>query len=181
MTGAVRGGIEMQMSVREFDAAVGLARDIGVVCNHEDGVAGFVQITEDFEDDFFVGFVEIAGRLIGEDELGLIDERASDGDALLLASGKLRGEMREAISEPDAPEGFGGLMLVGHGVEILREHDVFERREIGDEVELLEYEADFLRAHAIQLGSRDIGDVVSIEPDFAAAGTIEAADQIHQR
>ena len=52
---------------------------------------------------------------------------------------------------------------------------------IRDEMKLLKDEADLFGAHAIQLGGGDVGDVLSIEPDLAAARMIEAADQIHQR
>ena len=34
---------------------------------------------------------------------GMIDQRARDCDALLLASGKLRGKMLDAVGEADAP------------------------------------------------------------------------------
>ena len=86
-------------------------RDVGVVRDHEDRVARAVQLAEKFHDDGFVGFVEIAGGLVGEDQLGLIDQGAGDRDALLLAAGELRGEMREAVAEADATQGFGGLRI----------------------------------------------------------------------
>jgi hypothetical protein len=78
--------IDSEMTVNELDAAVSLLRDIGIVRDHEDGVAGTVEFAEQPDDDFFIGFVEIPGRLVGEDELGLIDERAGDGDALLFTT-----------------------------------------------------------------------------------------------
>ncbi len=39
-------------------------------------------------DDFLAGArIKIAGRLVGENEIGMIDKGAGDGDALLLAAG----------------------------------------------------------------------------------------------
>ena len=38
--------------------------------------------------------IEIAGRLVGEDELRLVDERARNGDALLLAARQLLRDTR---------------------------------------------------------------------------------------
>src|SRR5881392_2688560 len=44
-------GVEMQMAVGQFDAAVGLTRDVRVVRHHQDGVSGVVQFAENLEDD----------------------------------------------------------------------------------------------------------------------------------
>ena len=56
-------------------------------------------------------------------------------------------------------------VLVGHGVEVLGEHDVLYGREVGDEVELLEDEADLVGAEAVELGGGHGGyvDVVDFE------------------
>ena len=45
--------------------------------------------------------IERAGRLVGEDQLRVVDQRARDGDALLLAAGELRGVMVRARAEAD--------------------------------------------------------------------------------
>jgi hypothetical protein len=79
--------IDGEMAVDELDAAVGLLGNVGIVGDHEDGVAGTVQFAEQADDDFFVGLIEIAGGLVGENELGLIDERAGDSHALLFTAG----------------------------------------------------------------------------------------------
>ncbi len=151
MIGAVLRAVVMQMAVLKLDAAVGLPGDVGVVGDHQDGVAGAVQLAENFHDDGFVGFVEIAGGLVGEDELGLIDQGAGDGDALLLAAGELGGEMRQAIAQAHAAQGFCGLRFVGDAVEVLGEHYVFHGGEVGHEMELLEDEPDFFGAVADHL------------------------------
>ena len=48
--------------------------------------------------------VEIAGRLVGDQDGRLGHERAGDGDALLLAAGKLRRIVRQPLGEPDRAE-----------------------------------------------------------------------------
>jgi hypothetical protein len=45
--------------------------------------------------------VEVTGRLVGEDDVGIGHDRTSDGDALLLAAGELAGEVIEAILQAD--------------------------------------------------------------------------------
>src|SRR6266403_1756883 len=111
MPRAVLQGIEMQTPVRELNAAVGLACDIRVMRDHENGVAGVVQLAKNLQHDGFVDFVEIACGLIRENQLGLVDEGASDGHSLLLAAGELRGKMCEAVAEADALQRIAGLLL----------------------------------------------------------------------
>ena len=44
-----------------------------------------------------VARVEVAGRLVGQDELGVVHQAAGDGHALLLAAGELRRPMLEPL------------------------------------------------------------------------------------
>ena len=45
--------------------------------------------------------IEIAGRLVGEQQARRVDERAGDGDTLLLAAGKLRRRVALAVAEAE--------------------------------------------------------------------------------
>jgi hypothetical protein len=91
------------------------------------------------------------------------------------------GRVMGAIAQAHAGESVDGFFFVGHAVEVLRQHHVFDGGEKWDEMKLLKDESDFLGAHAIQVRGRNAGDVLAVEPDFAGAGTVEAADQIDQR
>jgi hypothetical protein len=70
------------------------------VGDHDHGRAGRATPLEDVHHRFAVGAVEIAGRLVGEDQVRLGGERAGDGDALLLAAGKLLRAVAGAVAEP---------------------------------------------------------------------------------
>jgi len=59
--------VVMQVAVLQFDAAIGLARDVGVVRDHQDRVTCTMQVAESFHHDGFVFFVEVAGRFVGQD------------------------------------------------------------------------------------------------------------------
>jgi hypothetical protein len=83
-----------------------------------------------------------------------------------------------AVSEADAFERFEGFLFVGHAVEVLREHDVFDGGEIRNHVELLEHEADSFGADVVEIGGAEAGDVLSVKPDLAAGGPVEAPDEI---
>ncbi len=54
--------------------------------------------------------VEIAGRLVGEDDFRIVDQSARDRDALLLAAGKLARMMIFAAGKADGSEHFLGFL-----------------------------------------------------------------------
>src|SRR5258708_11456326 len=64
--------------------------------------------------------------------------------------------------------------------DFLRYGDVGTCVEGGQEVELLEYEADLALAHAGALGVGEGGDVVAIQNYFAGIGAGESAEQVEQ-
>ena len=45
--------------------------------------------------------IEVAGRLVGEDEVRIVDQAAGDGHALLLTAGELRGPMLQPLAQAD--------------------------------------------------------------------------------
>ena len=85
------------------DAAgeVGMRRRVG---DHDDGRAFLVELAEHPHHLLAVGGVEVAGRLVGEDQLGLADQRAGDGDALLLATRQLGRAVLGAVGDADLVE-----------------------------------------------------------------------------
>src|SRR5450756_1260397 len=112
------------------------------------------------------------------DSLRIVDQGASDADALLLASRKLRRQVAGAVFQANAIERFKGFLFVGHTVEVLSEHDVLDRGEIGDHVELLEDKADRLGTHMVEIGRAEAGDVLSVQPNLAAGGPVETSDEV---
>src|SRR5215213_8094655 len=73
-------------AVGEEHDAVGVARGVRVVRDHHDRLPEIVdRLAHEREDLSPRPRVEVAGGLVGEDDRGLAEQRASDGDALLLA------------------------------------------------------------------------------------------------
>src|SRR5262245_7604750 len=73
-----------------------------VVRDHYHCLAEFgLELAQQAEDLFGVAGVEIAGRLIGDDEGGIGDDGAGNGDALLLTARQRAREMVEAVGEAD--------------------------------------------------------------------------------
>src|ERR1700730_9662008 len=48
-------------------------------------------------------------------------------------------------------------------------------------MELLKDEANFFRAHPIELVGGNAGNVLPVEPDFSRTRSVQAANQVHQR
>jgi hypothetical protein len=150
------------------------------VRDHQDGVAFVVEITQKANHGFFIGFVEIARGFVGKNKLGMIDERAGDGDALLFAAGELRRKMQEAFAQADAAKGLGSLMFIRGAVKILREHDVFNRGEIRDEVKLLKDKADSLSTKTRKARFVETAHVDTVDDGAAVRERIEAAKDIDE-
>ena len=73
----------------QFDAAVSQARDDRVVRDHHDSAFLLVELAQQAQDDLFVLRVEVAGWFVGQDDLGIIDQRACNAHALLLTAREL--------------------------------------------------------------------------------------------
>ena len=97
--------------------ALGTARHVVLVGDEHDRAARAVQVDEQGEDVGGRGRVEVAGRLVGEDQRGLGHQGAGDRDALLLAARQLAGPVVGAVGEADAVEGGDGTRsrAVGRG------------------------------------------------------------------
>src|SRR3978361_187599 len=74
------------------DPAAHHVDDPRVVGRHDDGRAGAVDAVEEAHDPGRGGRVQVSGRLVGQEDQRPVDERAGDGDPLLLATGELVGE-----------------------------------------------------------------------------------------
>ena len=84
------------------------------------------------------------------------------------------------LSQSNPRQRFECFLLVGHAVKILCEHDVLDGGQVGNQMKLLKDEADLFGAHPREFISVQARDIFVIENNFARAGRIETADQVHQ-
>ena len=75
------------------DASGVLAGQGEVVRGHDDGGAGPADLVEEVDQPAGGVGVEVAGGLVGQDDLGGVEQGAGDDDALLLAAGELVGHL----------------------------------------------------------------------------------------
>src|SRR5581483_78528 len=168
-------------SVMQLDAAIGKPRNHRIVGDHDNGPPLLVELAQQAQYDFLVLRVEVAGRLVGKDDFGIVDERAGDAHPLLLTAGEMRRQVMRALAQANARQRFERFLLIGHAVEVLREHDVLQRGQVGDQMELLEDEANLFGAHARQVRGAEGSKILSVQPDLARGGPIQTADQVDQR
>ena len=90
------------MAIAEADNALCVMRDIFFMRDDDDGFAFGVEILEDGHDLLAGARIEVAGRLIAQDNYRIVDQRARDRYALLLAAGELARFMIHALAEADA-------------------------------------------------------------------------------
>ena len=90
---------------RSVSCASASAATIGIVRHeHQRDRRARCDLQQQIEDVPAVGAVEIAGRLVGEDERRIVGQRARDRDALLFAAGQLRRIVMAAVVQADFVE-----------------------------------------------------------------------------
>jgi len=126
------GGIDLPRS--SLDQAVdtlGFAGQIGIMRRDEERDAPLgLQLEKQIVDDGARLGVEVAGGLVGEDDLRPVHESARHGHALLLATRELAGPVTQPIGQADLGQrGGGALARLRHGdtLEQRRHHGVLER------------------------------------------------------
>ncbi len=144
-----------------------------------------VQVGQQLHHRLAVAGVEVAGRLVGEQDARAAGEGAGDGNALLLAAGKLVRQMPAAVAHADPLECLrrAALALGRRHVAAIskRQLDVLEDGEIADEVEALEDKTDLAVADACPVGERQAFHLLTVEQIAAFGGRIEQAEDREQR
>ena len=97
------------MAVEQIDRAVRVIRMRRRVGDHHDGGALVVQGAQKFHHFLAVHGIQVAGRLVGQDQRLVADNRPGHGHALLLAARKLARPVRLGRRNTDFIEVLDGL------------------------------------------------------------------------
>src|SRR5215471_4680881 len=127
-----------------------------------------------------VFFVEISGRLVRQDDLRVVDQRPGDADPLLLPAGKLPRQVIQPLSQSDSRQSLARFGFVCHRMVVLGQHDVLDRIEVRNKMELLEYQTYLFPPELGQLASAKAGDVGPVNQNLTGSWMIQAPQQIHQ-
>ena len=118
--------------------------------------------------------VEIGQRLVEQQEVGLLDQRAADREALLLAAGQGGGPARERVADAEhRGDRIDPLADLGAGYPALAQRvgEIVEGREMRVEREGLEDHRHVAALH------RGIGDVAAGKEDPAGIRPLEPGDR----
>ena len=171
------------LAVGEEDHPVGVGRPAGIVGDHDDGLAELAHRPAQERQHLRRGVrVQVARGLVGEDEVGPVDQGACAGAALLLASRELGGPVRQAVGDPELGDEVVEPFLVHLPPgQVGRQRDVLPGRQRGDQVEGLEHEADPV---APQLGEALVvqaPDVEVADEGLPRRRPVEPRHAVHQR
>lgn len=176
-------GFEEAIAHGEDDIA-GLG-EVAVVGNDEDGAIALVgEVAELVKELGGILKVEVTGRFIGEDDIGIIDEGAGDGDPLAFASGELVAPAVGFIGHTQFIEPMEGGLACGSGVvEAAAKHgeeEIFDGGELGEEEVELKDKAEALGADAGAPAFGGIIDALAAEENLAGIGAIEEAEEVEE-
>ena len=175
--------------VHHRDLVRRLRDDPEVVRDEDDGGAVLrLELADEVEDLRLDGDVERGRRLVGDQHLGVEDERHRDHHALPHPAGELVGIAREpvgGIRDPDLPEpleGAGARRLLRHalvGLDRLDDlpADRVERMQRRERV--LKDHGDALAAHATQVVPRQAQQVDAVEQHLPGDRRVREARQAH--
>src|ERR1051325_9584724 len=147
-------------AILERHAAVHPLRQLHVVGGDDGGQPGCAyELGKRVEDMARGARVEVAGRLVREQDARRIGNRSRDRDALLLAAGELRRPMLQPLLEAEIAEQLVGALArfaARQPADHLRQHHVFDRRELGQQMMKLIDKSHLDAANARSLGTRPV-------------------------
>ena len=127
--------------------------------------------------------VHAAGGLVRQQQPRADNDRARDGEALLLAARQFGGRRVEAVSEAHPVEHFAdrSLDLASRGAGDLQgQGNVFPRGQAIDKAEILEHDAD-LATQLREARARHAGDILAERHHPAARRAMAEEQQAHER
>src|SRR6185436_8361290 len=143
------------LAVAQMHLPPGVRRDVGLVSHQHHRVPLGVELVEQRHDLGRGCRVEVAGRLVGEEDRRVVDQGAGDRHALALAARQLVGIVVHAVAQAYPLEGAAGALpphAARHAGVDERQLDVLQGIGAGQQVEGLEDEADLLVADRRELG-----------------------------
>ncbi len=126
--------------------------------------------------------VEVPGGLVGEDETGLIGQRACDGHPLLFAPRQSLGKGRLTVMQAESLQNVIGPAMGlpgGHAVEAEHEGDVLQNRLSLQELEILENHAN-LAPQCGESSASDRVDPLAGHPDLSGGGFLGSVEEAEQ-
>lgn len=127
--------------------------------------------------------VQLAGRLVGDEDRGAVGQGAGDGDALALPARQLARALRGLVREPhERQQQFDALPPLARvrPSQPQRHAHIFGSREDGNESERLEDEADALPAQREEGVLTLVPQMQPVDGDASAVRLVQTTDDVEQ-
>src|SRR5207248_10826469 len=127
--------------------------------------------------------IDVAGRLVGDQEARRVHQRPGDADPLLLPTRELVRVLADLVAEPDRLQRLLDAGLdhpAGLAVDAERERDVLPDGQARKELEVLEHEPD-LPAEVRELMTGKRAQVRAVDEDLAAGRLLLPDDEPDDR
>ena len=176
-----RRGVGDDLPVEQADGAGGVAfGKLGVVRDHDDELfmRDLLQDVHDLDGGLRV---ERAGRLVGQQDLGVVDKGAGNGHALHLAAGHLVRALVELVAEADLLQRLRGASApfgLADAGERQRQLDILQHGLVRDEVIALEDEADGMVAVGVPVAVAELLRRAAGNQQVTGRILVEAADDV---
>jgi hypothetical protein len=150
-----------------------------VMGNEDQSLASFTTCArEKLGDLTCVLIVEVADRLVGENERGVVDESPGNRDALLLSAAQFGRPVPGAIAKTDGVEELLGAPGRRSALWKNGEKDVLDRCKLREQVVGLEDEPDALLSIERCRGPRQASDVRAADNNLAAIGAVQCGNEV---
>jgi hypothetical protein len=160
-------------------ATIGQARIVGH--QHQCRACVAAQIQQQIDHLLARILVQVAGRLIGEQDFRPGREGAGDSRSLLLTAGELPRIVARAPRETDTPEGLeADASGICHTVQLQGQKHVFQCGQGGQELEVLEHEPYAALAQGRTAVFVESAQALPTQPDLTAARSIQAREKTEQ-
>ena len=151
-------------------------------CN-DDGRSEAIECGEQVQQSLGHFGIDVAGRLVGDEQLGPVDDCPGDRNALLLAARECRRPSSRSVGEADPgkhlPNGSLDLALRSSG-NTQRKRDIVERRQVPDESEILENDADTAAERGQGL-ARCLAQLFAEKANSTPCRTLGEVEQLEER
>ena len=152
---------------------------------HDDGLVVLAGHGLDEVHDFYGRVrIKVAGRLVGEDDIGLRDESSRDSHTLLLSAGHLLGLVLHTPSEPDLFEDLSRKLPALSSADSLedeRKLDIFKRRHGSDQVVGLENKSEVFLPELAELVLAHLPDRLALYEDLPGRELLDPCHEVKER
>lgn len=171
------------MAVPEANLPSGISGDFFFMCHHHDGETILaVEFAEELHDLMRACRIQIAGWLVGEDDVGVGHQGTGNGDALLLAARQFGRGMVATVGQPHARQ-----CLLRHATAFLvrdaaidqGQLQILDRRGALEEIESLENEADVIAAENGAVIAAQGPDIDAVKEIMTRSWRVQRSQYIH--